>query len=145
MSPRARCSPRTGRQDGLVVDAGVGHQHAQRLERGDRARLDGGHGVGLLQALVGGEIEPARIGDGGDAHAPLGLGQRRQASSQRRPPRPGFGVGHDVRLADRHEIGRVEKVADGDLVADGPLPRGPLLARQHARFSSFRRMRPYSS
>ena len=121
-----------GRQDGLVVDAGVGHQHAQRLEGGDGASLDGGHRVGLLEALVGGEIEPARVGDGGDAHAPLSLGRRRQ------PFEPGdaglaqaLGVGHHVRLADGHEVGRIEELADGDLVTHGPLAHGPQLARQH--------------
>jgi hypothetical protein len=53
-----------GRQHGLVVDAGVRHQHTQRLEGTARARFDLRHRLGLAQALVCGDIETARIGDG---------------------------------------------------------------------------------
>ena len=90
-------------------------------KRGEARASMRGHGVGLLQALVGGEIEPARIGDGGDAHAALRLGLRRQPFQ---PGDAGFaqalGVGHDVRLADRHEIGGVEELADRDLMRGWP-------------------------
>ena len=124
-----------GRQDGLIVDAGVGHQHAERLEGGNRARFETGHGLGLLQALVRVEVETARIGDGGNAHAALRLGQLGQLLE---PHNAGFaqtlGVGHDVGLAHRHEIGRVEEIADRDLMLDGPLAGGAFLPRQHGVF-----------
>ena len=45
-----------------------------------------------------------------------------------------LGVGHDVRLADGHEIGRIEEFADGDLMANGPLADRPLLASEHSAF-----------
>ena len=72
----------------------------------------------------------------------VGMRTRRCAGRRRRQAfEPGdarlaqaLGVGHDVRLADGHEIGRIEEVADGDLVAHGPLAHGPLLARQHGAF-----------
>ena len=90
---------------------------------------------GLLEALVAVEVEAARIGDGGDAHAPL---LARQGGQLLEPIdtrwAEALGVGHDVRLADRHEIGRVEELADRDLMADGPLAGRAVLARQHGLF-----------
>src|SRR5262249_55756153 len=41
------------RHDGLIVDAGVGHQHAERLERGDRAALAREHPVLLPEPRRG--------------------------------------------------------------------------------------------
>jgi hypothetical protein len=38
-----------------------------------------------------------------------------------------------VSLTDRHEIRRVEELADGDLVPQRPLAHGPCLAVQHRR------------
>ncbi len=67
------------RHDGLVVDAGVGHQDAERLERGDRAPLQFDHPGLLLEPVRGGEIGAARIGDGRDAHPPLLRRQARHA------------------------------------------------------------------
>ena len=39
-----------------------------------------------------------------------------------------FGVGHDVRLCDGHEIGGIEELADRDLMLDGPKARRAELA-----------------
>ena len=118
-------------QDRLIVDAGVGHQHAERLERPDGARLDVGHGVGLPEALVEVEVEPARIGDGWHTYAPFTC---RQGGKTFQPAHAllaqAFGIGHDMRLCDRYEVGRVEEIADFALVAQRPLPRGALLARE---------------
>ena len=50
------------RQDRLVIDAGVGHQHAEGLQRGDRAGFERRHRVGLAEPLVGLKIEAARVG-----------------------------------------------------------------------------------
>ncbi len=64
------------RHDGLVVDAGVGHQHAQRLERGNGAAFQIERPGLLLQPRGGGKIGAARVGDGGDADAALRFRQR---------------------------------------------------------------------
>jgi hypothetical protein len=37
-------------------------------------------------------------------------------------------------LADGYEVGCIEEVAGGDLVANGPLANRTLLARQHCAF-----------
>jgi hypothetical protein len=120
------------RQDGLVVDAGVGHQDAKRLQRGDCARLEHRHRLGLAEPLVNLKIKAARIGQGRDAHAALGL---RCGGKAFEKAHAGFaerlGVGHDMGLRHRHEIGRVEEFADLDLVPDRPLPRLAGIAREH--------------
>src|SRR6218665_1255757 len=109
-----------GSQHGLVVDAGVGHAHAKPLEGADGAALQFEHPVGLAQVAGLAEIGAARIVDGGNAHAALlRIGQPLQ------PLHAGlaesFGVGHDVRLRDGHEVFRAEEIAHRDLVPEGRL------------------------
>jgi hypothetical protein len=45
-----------------------------------------------------------------------------------------LGVGHDVRLRHRHEIGGAEELAHLDLVLERALRRRAVLARQHRSF-----------
>jgi hypothetical protein len=65
-----------------------------------------------------------RVGDGRDADLPL---TRRELRPALKPFDAGaakrLGIGHDVRLGDRHEISRTEIGADFDLVLDRPLPQ----------------------
>ena len=76
----------------------------------------------------------------------VGMRTRRSAARQRgqlfEPRDAGFaealGVGHDVGLADGHEIGRVEEIADRDLMLDGPLAGGPCSPASMAFSSSVR-------
>src|SRR5260370_38897207 len=49
-----------GRHDGLVIDAGVGHQHAERFERGNCAPLELEHPRLLLELMRGGKVGAAR-------------------------------------------------------------------------------------
>ena len=120
------------RHDRLIVDAGVGHQHAERLERGDRARFEGAHVFALAEPLIDMHVETARIGQGRDADPSFAFGRARKAFEK---ADAGFaeqlGIGHDVRLRHRYEIGRVEEFADRDLMRDGPASRFAELAGQH--------------
>ena len=67
------------RNDRLIVDAGVGHHEAERFEGRRRAALEIGHGLGLTEALVGIEVDAARIGDRGHADATFGERQLGEA------------------------------------------------------------------
>jgi hypothetical protein len=134
---RTRCSSRSRpryphrevlaagrRHDRLVVDAGVGHQDTERLERGDCASLERGHRLGLAEPLVDRDIEPARIGQGRNADPAVGLWRGGEAFEKAQPGRAErLRVGHDVRLRHRHEVGGVEEFAGHDLVLDRPAPR----------------------
>ena len=42
-----------------------------------------------------------------------------------------FGVGHDMRLGDRHKIGRIKEFANGDLVRQRPASDLAQLAGEH--------------
>ena len=120
------------RHDGLVIDAGVGHQHAERLEGGDGALLEIEHPRLMLQLVRGGEVCAARIGDGRNAYAAFRGGHLRhrlKPFDARRTER--LRVGHDVRLRNRHEVFRAEIRADPDLMLDRPLPRASGLAVAH--------------
>src|SRR3546814_4090956 len=48
------------RNDRLVIDAGIGHQHVERAEGVDGPAFETDAGIVLLQALVGAEIGAAR-------------------------------------------------------------------------------------
>ena len=123
------------RHDRLIVDAGVGHQHAEGGERRDRPRLERRHRRALAEPAINREIDPARIGDRRHPNPPLGLGCRGEPFEKAHPGlAQGFGVGHDVRLRHRDEIGGVEELADGDLMGDRPAPRLTERARQHRLF-----------
>ena len=120
------------RHDRLIIDAGVGHQHAEGAECGDRARFEVAHGLALAEPLVDLHIETARIGQGRDPDPPLAVGGAGEAFEKADTGlAERLGVGHDVRLRDRHEIGRVEELADRDLMRDGPASRFAELAGQH--------------
>ena len=85
---------------------------------------------GLLFKLIRRrKVRAARIGDGRNANAPL---LRRQARHALQPFDAGraeqLGVGHDVRLAHRHEVARAEIATDLDLMFDRPLCRRAELA-----------------
>jgi hypothetical protein len=123
------------RHDRLVVDAGVGHQHAAGREGRDRPPFEGRHRGILPEPAIDREIDPARVGDRRHPDPPLGLGSDGDPFEKADPGlAQGFGVGHDVRLRHRDEISRVEELADGDLVGDRPAPRLAELARQHRLF-----------
>ncbi len=123
------------RHDRLVIDAGIGHQDAERLEGVDRALLERGHLVGLAQALVVTEIDAARIGNHRHAHAALVLRAGRHAFEKFDPGlAERLGVGHDVRLRHRHEIGRVEEAPDLQHVLDRPAARSAEFAGKHRPF-----------
>ncbi len=120
------------RHDGLVIDAGVRHQHAEGAQRVDRALLERRHLRCLAEPAIDGEIEPARIGDRRHPNPALGLGRRREAFEKAHPGlAQGFRVGHDVGLRHRHQILGIEELADRDLVGNRPAPRLAELARQH--------------
>ena len=120
------------RLDGLVVDAGVGHRDAELDEGRDRAPLQVEHRGGLAEHAGFREVGAARIGDGRDAHAALA---GRRLGEPLEPAHAGlaeaFGVGHDVRLRHRHEIGGAEEIADRDLVAQRLLRDRAVLAGEN--------------
>ncbi len=120
------------RDDRLIVDAGVGHHEAERLEGGGGAALEVGHRLGLAEALVGGEVDAARVGDGRDADAALGERHRGEAFEEvdaRRPER--FRVRHQVDLRDRHAVLGIEEAADLDDLLHGGAARRPFGAGEH--------------
>ena len=97
--------------------------------------LERRHLVGLPEPAVDREIEPARVGDRRYPDPPLGLGRAGEAFEKPHTGlAQGFGVGHDVGLRHRHEIRRVEELADRDLVRYRPAPDGPELTGQHRPF-----------
>ena len=112
------------RQHRLIVDAGVGHQHAERAQGVDRPPLQRRHPIALAEPAIDREIDAARIGDRRHRNPPLGFRCGGEGFEKAHPGlAQGFGVGHDVRLANLHEIGRVEEFADRDLVGQRPAPR----------------------
>jgi hypothetical protein len=123
------------RHDRLIIDAGVGHQHAKGGECRNRPRLERDHRSTLPEPAVDREIDAARVGDGRHPHSPRGLGCGGDAFEKAHPGlAQGLGVGHDVGLRHRDEIGRIEEPADGDLVGDRPAPRLAELTGQHRPF-----------
>ena len=61
------------------------------------------------------------------AHAAVLIGRRRRAFEPCDADlSQAFGVGHDMRKTDGHKVERIEELADGDLVADGPLAHEPV-------------------
>src|SRR5262249_49671352 len=93
------------RHDRLVVDAGIGHQYAQRLQRGNRAAFEVDHPGLLFEPMRSREVGAARIRDGGNPYTPR---VRRQPRQPFEPFDAGWpqrlGVGHDVGLGYRDEI-----------------------------------------
>ena len=78
----------------------------------------------MPEPLVDRDIEPARIGQGRDAHAAFGFRLLRQAFEKTHPGlAERLGVGHDMSLRYRHEIGGIEELADRNLMLDRPAPR----------------------
>ena len=107
--------------DCLVIDAGVGHQHAKSAQCRDRPPFERRHPLALAEPAIDGEIDAARVGDRRHPHPPLGLGCGGEPFQKAHPGfAQGFGVGHDVRLRHRHEIGGIEELADRDLVRQSP-------------------------
>ena len=124
------------RHDGLVVDAGVGHQHAERLEGRDGAAFELEHPGLVLELVRGGEIGAARIGDGRNPHAalrrPAGLAQR---SSHSTPATPSDSVSAMMWACDTGTKSSAPEIgADLDLMLDRPLHRGPERAGPHRLF-----------
>ena len=88
-----------GRHDGLVIDAGVRHQHAEAAQCLDRPLLERSHLRGLSEPAIDREIEPPRVGDRRHPDPPLSLGRAGEALEKPHPGfAQGFGVGHDVGL-----------------------------------------------
>ena len=120
------------RQHALIVDAGVGQDHAERRQRIGRAPLQRHDRLGLPDLGEAGEIGAARVGDGRHAHPPLRrrcfrqLLEERDARGAQR-----LGVGADVHLAHLDEILGIEELADRDLLLDRPAPRRAHFAGQH--------------
>ena len=120
------------RQHALIVDAGVGKDHAEARQRVRRASLERHDRLGLPDAGEAGEVGAARVGDGRHAHAPLRgrccrqLLEERDARGAQR-----LAVGADVHLAHLDEILGIEELADRDLLLDRPAPRRAHFARQH--------------
>jgi hypothetical protein len=89
----------------------------------------------LPEAFVVTEIDAARVGDHRDAHLAFGwwaschLFQKLDPGFTQR-----FGVGHDMRLGHRHQVGRIEKFSDPLHMLDRPAARFAELTIQHGRF-----------
>ena len=120
------------RHDGLIVDAGIGQQHAERFERSDGATFEIEHPGLLLESMRRRKIGAARISDGRNAQPPRLRRQLRHALEPFDAARPQqFGIGHDVGLAHRHEVSGAEIFSDLDLMRDRPLRSRPERARPH--------------
>ncbi len=120
------------RQDRLVVDAGIGHENAHALERGDGAALELGKAFLLIELPVGAKIDAARVGDRRHPHATLFRGQRGDALEVRDPRLPErLRVGHQMHLADFDEVHGIECPSDLDLLLDGGLARGAHVPGAH--------------
>ena len=61
------------RHDRLIIDAGIGHQHAERLKGGNRAALESEHPGLLLQLFRLRKIGAARVGYGRNADLTFAL------------------------------------------------------------------------
>ena len=120
---------------GLIVDARVGHRHAELDEGFNGAPFEIEHGLRLTERGRLRKVSAARIGDGRNTHLLLALGSRCQALQ---PKHTGlaetFRVGHDVRLGHRNEIRGAEELADRFLVRKRLLRQDPGLAGQDILF-----------
>src|SRR6266571_8926988 len=123
------------RHDRLIIDAGIGHQDAERLEGGNRAALEIEHPRLLLQSLRLRKIGAARVGDARNADLALAL---RKLGPAFQPFHTGaaerLGVGHDMGLRHRDEIRRAEIGPDLYLMFDRPLPQRTEFAAAHRLF-----------
>src|SRR3954464_4965184 len=103
----------------LVVDAGVGHHHAQLHEGRDGALFQRKHRRGLAEERGVGEVGAAGVGDRRNAHVAAAFLCRGEAFQ---PAHAGLaealGVGHDVGLGHGDEVFRAEDLADLDLVLE---------------------------
>ena len=81
------------------------------------------------------EIDAARVGNHRDAHAAV-FGRLRGHLFEKGYPgfTQRFGVGHNMRLGNRHEIGRVEKTPDLHHVFHRPATRLAHFAIAHGLF-----------
>jgi hypothetical protein len=96
------------------------------------ARASRGHFLCLPEPLVGSKIQPARIGDDGNAdHALLWRQPCKVAEPSDSSLTETLGVHHDERLRDGYEIGGIEERADRELMAHCTLPRRSELAGRH--------------
>jgi hypothetical protein len=120
------------RQHALVVDAGVGEDHAEARQRIRGAPLERHDRLGLPDLRKAREIGAARVGDGRYADTPLrGRCARQLFEKVDARGAQSLGVGADVHLAHLDEIVGVEELADRDLLLDRPAPRRAQLAGQH--------------
>ena len=120
------------RQHALVVDAGVGEDHAERGHRSGGAALEVDDPLRVLDALEAREIGAARVGDGRRHDPALALGRLGQLLEEGDPRRTErLGVGAQMDLADLDEVLGVEELADRDLLLDREAPRLAELARAH--------------
>ena len=111
------------RHDRLIIDAGVGHQHAKGAQRVDCPLFERRHPLALPKPAIDREIDAARVGDRRHPHPPLRFRRSGEPFEKAHPGlAQGLGIGHHVRLRHRHKIGRVEEFADRDLMRDRPTP-----------------------
>ncbi len=121
------------RQDGLVVDAGIRHAHAEPGECGNGAALQFQHPVFVPEERCLFEVGAPWIRDGGYPHATfVCIGQPLQPHHARLAET--FRIRHDVGLGHGDKIFGAKELAYLDLVFD----RGPCndaqLAGKHCFF-----------
>ena len=96
-------------------------EEGHKLLPAPKELFERGHGIGLFEALVMTEIDAAWVGDHRDAHLAFGWQTGRHLFEKFDPGlTQRFGVGHDVRLYHRHQVGRIEKFPDPLHMLDRP-------------------------
>jgi hypothetical protein len=70
--------------DRLIIDAGIGHQHAEG-ECGDGTALECRHRHALAEPAINRKIDAPRVGDGRHAYPTLRPGRRGEAFEKAHP------------------------------------------------------------
>ena len=119
------------RRNGLIVDAGVGHQDAERAEGLVGAAFQFDKRLVMFNAAISIKIRTTRVGYRRHLHTPFTGGALRQILQKRHARfTQRFGVRHQMHLRHFNHVRRIKEAAHFDQLLHRPLARFAFGARQ---------------